>query len=73
MKTTDTASSNERKAKERRAFLRLAGAGVAAGGIAAVTMGGDAVEADAGSSAKRQDAGYRETEHVKKFYDSARF
>ena len=71
MKRTETISSDV-KAKERRAFLRLAGAGVAAGGVAAVAMSGEGREAEA-AAAKRQDAGYRETEHVRKFYDSARF
>lgn len=71
MQTTETANRKERKATDRRAFLRLTGAGVAAGGIAAVTMGGEAEAARA--AAPRQDGGYRETDHVRKFYDSARF
>lgn len=72
MKTTETTSSNG-MVRERRAFLRLAGAGIAAGGVAAVAVGSGTGQAEAAAGTRQQDAGYRETEHVKKFYDSARF
>jgi hypothetical protein len=59
------------KSEQRRAFLKLGGAGVAAGGAAVVLRGGAAESADATPANKA--AGYRETEHVKKFYETARF
>ena len=54
----------------RREFLKKAGLGV---GVAAVA--GGIVSADDAEAATLQDekkTGYRETEHVKKYYDSAR-
>jgi|TARA_B100001971_G_scaffold145994_1_gene135044 hypothetical protein len=54
----------------RREFLKTAGLGV---GVAAVA--GGIVSADDAEAATLQDekkTGYRETEHVKKYYDSAR-
>ncbi|MBD8875008.1 twin-arginine translocation signal domain-containing protein [Roseibium polysiphoniae] len=59
-KTKDTA--------DRRNFLKLAGLGTLAGGASIVAGGAEAVEAgtDAGT-------GYRETDHVKKVYETARF
>ena len=52
----------------RREFLKTAGVGVAA-------VAGGIVSADDAEAATLQDekkTGYRETEHVKKYYDSAR-
>ncbi len=58
------------KTKEsRRDFLKLAGVGTLAAGAAAVA--GDAAEA-AEVAAETGD-GYRETKHVKTYYDLARF
>jgi|TARA_B100000315_G_scaffold259263_1_gene314599 hypothetical protein len=54
----------------RREFLKTAGLGV---GVAAVA--GGIVSVDDAEAATLQDektTGYRETEHVKKYYDSAR-
>lgn len=51
----------------RREFFRVAGAGAVAGG--AVVLGG-AREAEA--SLSEDAAGYRETDHVRRYYDSAR-
>lgn len=53
---------------DRRSFLKLAGLGAVASGAALVTGEAEAVEAD-----KATGSGYRETEHVKTFYDTARF
>ncbi len=66
-------SSKDKKPKseQRRVFLKLGGAGVAAGGAAVVLRGGAAESADA--KAEASAAGYRETAHVKKFYEAARF
>ena len=59
------------KSEQRRAFLKLGGSGVAAGGAALVLRGGAAESAAAASDQKA--AGYRETTHVRKFYETARF
>jgi DMSO/TMAO reductase YedYZ molybdopterin-dependent catalytic subunit len=55
---------------DRRDFLRLAGLGATAGAVAAATGAGsetaEAAEAKTG-------AGYRETAHVKQYYNLASF
>lgn len=54
----------------RRDFLRGVGVGAGAAGVAAaVGVGGGEAEA----AEKKDDAGYRETEHVRRFYQLARF
>ncbi|HLS69270.1 MAG TPA: formate dehydrogenase [Kiloniellales bacterium] len=53
----------------RREFFRKAGLGVGALGAAAVTLGaGDEAEA-----AVEKPNGYQESEHVKRYYELARF
>ncbi|MEP0233361.1 MULTISPECIES: twin-arginine translocation signal domain-containing protein [Roseibium] len=59
-KTKDTA--------DRRNFLKLAGLGTLASGASVVTGGAEVVAADADAG-----SGYRETDHVKKVYETARF
>ena len=54
---------------DRRDFLKRSAVSVAAAGAVAVT--GKAVSAS--EVEVPSGAGYRETEHVKAFYDSARF
>jgi hypothetical protein len=53
---------------DRRRFLKLAGTGVAAGGAAlfAAEEKAEAAEAKAGSAL------YRETDHVRRYYELAR-
>ncbi|WP_029056789.1 twin-arginine translocation signal domain-containing protein [Stappia stellulata] len=53
---------------DRRSFLKLAGLGAVAG--SATLVAGEAV---ADEALPETAAGYRETEHVKTFYKSARF
>ncbi len=63
----------ESPAVGRREFFRKAGMGAGAVGAAAVVAAakdGKAEEAGAERSAR---AGYRETSHVKRFYELARF
>ena len=55
---------------DRRDFLKLAGVGAVAGGAAVL---GEANKAQAAAADALAGRGYRETEHVKKFYRSARF
>ena len=53
----------------RRDFLKRSAASVAAAGAVAVV----GKSASAGETKEPKGAGYRETEHVKAFYNSARF
>ncbi len=57
----------------RRDFFRKAGLGAGAVGSVAVGLGG--AKAQAGQPGERSvgSVGYRETKHVKKFYELARF
>ena len=56
---------------DRRVFLKFAGLGAASAAAAAVVAGGTAAPAEAAEAP--EGAGYRETEHVKTFYETARF
>ena len=60
----------EKVKADRRGFLKFAGIGAIASGAALVA--GKKLEA-AEPSIDEGDAGYKETKHVKAFYDSARF
>jgi hypothetical protein len=60
----------ETMAAKRRDFLRLAGLG-SVSAVAGAAAG--AVPAEAKEEPGAQAAGYRETVHVKKFYELARF
>ena len=53
---------------DRRSFLKLAGTGAVAGGAALIT-GGTAAEA---GEAKPSGALYRETDHIRRYYELAR-
>ena len=61
---------NDRTIADRRDFLKLAGLGTVVGGAALVT-GQSAAKAT--EELVENEAGYRETDHVKKTYDLARF
>ena len=63
--------TSEKKTLPRRAFLKAAGVTGAAAGVAAVTLSG--TQAKAAVSKSDKGAGYQETEHVKTYYDLARF
>jgi hypothetical protein len=55
---------------DRRGFLRLAGFGTVAGGVALVA-GKDAVKAETAATPKK--GLYAESDHVKTYYQLARF
>ncbi len=55
---------------DRRSFLKLAGVGAAAGGVALVS-GKDVAEATA--TADETGRLYRETDHIKTYYELARY
>ena len=57
--------------KSRRDFLKVAGITGGAVGVAAVALASKSATAAAPESGKT--SGYRETEHVKKYYELARF
>ncbi|MBM09609.1 MAG: formate dehydrogenase [Magnetovibrio sp.] len=57
--------------KSRRDFLKAAGLTGAAAGVAAVALSEN--QAQAAKPDNGQKAGYRETEHVKTYYELARF
>ena len=65
-------STKKSEQPSRRAFIKTAGLGV---GVAAVTSGVlSASDAIAAASIKdEKTTGYRETDHVKQYYDSAKF
>ena len=72
------AKRNVVKSPSRRAFLRNAGTGVGAAGLAVAGLAaGDAAKAatkpDAKDFTNFKKSSYRETEHVKKAYETARF
>ena len=55
---------------DRRSFLKFAGASAVTGTAAAVCAGG--VVAAPAAEAKPTDGDYRETDHVKRYYELAR-
>ena len=59
---------DDKAVTDRRGFLKLAGVGVAASGAAAA-VGSQAKAAES----KPREGLYRETDHVKRFYELARF
>ena len=66
---------SEKKAKApigRRDFFRKAGLGAGAVGAAAVTLAAKEGKAEAVTGTPNR-AGYRETAHVKKYYELSRF
>lgn len=65
------AGSEKNGATDRRGFLKVFGLGTAAAGVAVLGTGEEVEASDAAPGNER--AGYRETAHVRTFYDSARF
>jgi len=61
------------KSPARRAFFRTAGAGVGAAGVLAVGLSGESPQAEEITKKDFKKSAYRETEHVKKVYQTARF
>jgi len=57
----------------RRGFFRVvAGAGVAAGAGALILRSGTAEQEPVARAAAPEQASYRETDHIRKYYDTAR-
>ena len=60
----------DRAVADRRGFLKLAGASAVAGGVALVS---GETPAEAGTAANESDRLYRQTDHIKTYYELARF
>lgn len=67
----DAKPRHERAASGRRGFLKLAGLGAAAGSVWLVAGGKPAAATETVETAAT--TGYRETPHVRKVYELARF
>ncbi len=66
-------STKKEEGTTRRDFFKKAGAGVGAVGAAAVVLQAGSAEAGAPVVDGRGGEGYHETEHVKTYYELARF
>jgi len=60
-----------KKSLPRRDFLKAAGVAGGAAGVAAVALSSESAKAAKPESGTR--SGYQETDHVKKYYELARF
>ncbi|MDH3581069.1 MAG: twin-arginine translocation signal domain-containing protein [Hyphomicrobiales bacterium] len=60
----------DRAIVERRSFLKLAGASAVAGGVALVSGG---KSAEASTTADETGRLYKQTDHIKTYYELARF
>lgn len=61
---------SDRAVADRRSFLKLAGAGAVAGGAALVSTG---KQAEASTAADQGDRLYKQTDHIRTYYELARF
>ncbi len=66
-------SKKETAAVNRRDFFRKASLGVGAAGAAVAGLSASKAKAAEPAKGASTGAGYRETAHVKKFYELARF
>ena len=69
---TNEGKSDGKTKAGRRGFLRFAGLSGIVGGAAALLSGGRAAKAATAAEAPA-GRGYRETDHVRQAYDTARF
>lgn len=63
-------SEKKSEGEDRRGFMKLLGLGGVASGVATVT---GAPEASAGEAKPETEGGYQETDHVRRYYELARF
>ena len=71
MERTKMKDRKDKATADRRSFLKLAGLGAVAGGTALVA--GDKPAEAASEATAGTDGLYRETEHVKRYYELAKF
>ena len=64
-----TAQTNDKAKPSRRAFLKGAGVAGVAAALTAVPEG----EAEASETGAKDNAGYRETDHINAYYEAAKF
>lgn len=62
--------SKTKRSLPRRDFLKAAGIAGGAAGLAAATL---TSKSQAAAPDGRKGSGYRETEHIRKYYESARY
>lgn len=67
---SDQKPNSKRETLPRREFLK--GAAFSAGAVAVATAGAAPTEAEAECNKPKKDAGYRETEHVRTYYELAK-
>jgi len=67
------AEKKEKKGIPRREFLKAAGITAGAVGAATAVASSGTARAAVASEAGSASTGYRETEHVRKYYELARF
>ncbi|MDH5750039.1 MAG: twin-arginine translocation signal domain-containing protein [Rhodospirillales bacterium] len=67
--------TDKKKAKilPRREFLKTAGLTAGAAGIAVAAVSGSSAQASSVGESNQKSSGYRETEHVRTYYKTARF
>ena len=63
---------NESQKNSRREFLKSASLATGAAGVVAVAVSSTSAQAKV-SKGEASQSGYQETEHVKKYYELARF
>ena len=67
-------SKNETlKSPGRRAFFKKAGIGAGAAGVVAAGLSGNSAKAEVKPGKDFKQGAYRETEHVKRYYELAAF
>ncbi len=66
--------TNKKDAKtlHRRDFLKTAGLTAGAAGVAAVAVSGSPAKASSAQEINKESSGYRETDHVRTYYKTAR-
>jgi nitrous oxide reductase len=65
-------TDKKKETLDRRSFLRTAGVGAAAAAVATVAIAPEQAAAAPENAETRKKQRYKETEHVKRYYDSNR-
>ncbi|MBS4045154.1 MAG: twin-arginine translocation signal domain-containing protein [Ferrovibrio sp.] len=65
-------SKDKKETLDRRSFLRAAGTGAAAAAVATVAISPEPAAAAPENAETRKKQRYKETEHVKRYYESNR-
>ncbi len=70
--STDKKETLAKESLDRRSFLRAAGTGAAAAAVATVAITPEQAAAAPENAETRKKQRYKETEHVKRYYESNR-